>query len=251
MPTYMLATTPQNTSGRWVMRSGPGWMPVMISAPSRIAVAGEKGIPSDSSGTMAPAVAPLLAASGPATPSMAPCPKRSGVFETLRSSVYEMKVASTLVGPGISPVKNPTREPRAIGAADCRHSSRVGSSSCSRTVTMYALFRAGLGDDSNTSATPYNPMITGTSSMPWESWTEPNVKRRMAEIGSMPTVPRARPIATSTNACITEPPESRESSSSPATRHREVFGRTEAEGLVGEPGRGQDDTDHAEGAGDE
>jgi hypothetical protein len=36
---------------------------------------------------MAPAVAPLLAASGPATPSMAPWPNRSGVRETFRSSV--------------------------------------------------------------------------------------------------------------------------------------------------------------------
>ena len=87
LPTYMLATTPQNTSGRWLMSSGPGAMPVMTSAPRRMAVAGENGMPSDRSGTMAPAVAPLLAASGPATPSMAPCPNRSGVFEILRSSV--------------------------------------------------------------------------------------------------------------------------------------------------------------------
>ena len=59
-------------------------------------------------------------------------------------------------------------------------------------------------------------MITGTSSTPWESWVEPKVKRRIAEIGSMPTVPRARPIATSTKACSTEPPLRRESSRSPA-----------------------------------
>ena len=38
-------------------------------------------------------------------------------------------------------------------------------------------------------------MITGTSSTPCESWVEPKVKRRKAEIGSMPTVPRASPIA--------------------------------------------------------
>ena len=82
----MLATTPQNTSGRWLISRGPGWMPVITSAPSRMAVAGENGIPRESSGTIAPAVAPLLAASGPATPSIAPWPKRSGVFEIRRSS---------------------------------------------------------------------------------------------------------------------------------------------------------------------
>jgi len=52
--------------------------------------------------------------------------------------------------------------------------------------------------------------------MPCESWVEPNVKRRTAEIVSMPTVARARPIATITKACITEPPDSRDSSSNPA-----------------------------------
>jgi hypothetical protein len=60
-------------------------------------------------------------------------------------------------------------------------------------------------------------MITGTSSIPCESRIEPKVKRRAAEIGSIPTVLRARPIATSTKACITEPPDSLESSSNPAT----------------------------------
>jgi hypothetical protein len=60
-------------------------------------------------------------------------------------------------------------------------------------------------------------MITGTSSTPWLSWVEPNVNRRIAERESIPTVPRARPMATMTNACMTEPPDSRERSSSPAT----------------------------------
>src|SRR5216684_3900429 len=53
-------------------------------------------------------------------------------------------------------------------------------------------------------------MITGTRSMPCASCTEPNVKRRSAEIESMPTVPSARPIATITNAWTMEPPDSRD-----------------------------------------
>ena len=68
----------------------------------------------------------------------------------------------------------------------------------------------------STSATPKSPMITGTSSMPWESWVEPKVKRRTAEIGSMPTVPSASPMATMRRPCITEPPLKRESSIRPA-----------------------------------
>ena len=67
--------------------SGPGCRPWTTSAPSRMAVAGENGMPRDKSGTIAPAVAPLLAASGPATPSIMPVPNFSGVFETRFSRV--------------------------------------------------------------------------------------------------------------------------------------------------------------------
>ena len=83
---YMLATKPQKISGRWLIMSGPGCRPWITSAPSRMAVAGEKGMPSDNSGTIAPAVAPLLADSGPATPSIMPVPNFSGVFDTRFSS---------------------------------------------------------------------------------------------------------------------------------------------------------------------
>ena len=85
LPMYMLATKPQNTSGRWLIMSGPGCRPWITSAPSRMAVAGENGMPSESSGTMAPAVAPLLAASGPATPSIAPCAEPLGRLRDLAS----------------------------------------------------------------------------------------------------------------------------------------------------------------------
>jgi hypothetical protein len=67
-------------------------------------------------------------------------------------------------------------------------------------------------------------MITGTSSTPWESWVEPRVKRRMAEIESMPTVPSASPIATMTKAWITEPPDRRESRRSPVTASAKYSG---------------------------
>ena len=50
------------------------------------AVIGLVGMPSAIIGTKAPVAAALLADSGPATPSIAPCPKRSGCLESLRYS---------------------------------------------------------------------------------------------------------------------------------------------------------------------
>ena len=55
--------------------------PWMSSAPSRIAVGGAKGMPRTKSGMKADWQAALLADSGPATPSIAPCPNSSGCFE--------------------------------------------------------------------------------------------------------------------------------------------------------------------------
>ncbi len=83
----MLATMPQKSSGRCVMNSGPGCTPWMMSAPSSSAVTGFPGMPSDSTGMMLPATAALFADSGPATPSTAPLPKRSGCFEMRFSSM--------------------------------------------------------------------------------------------------------------------------------------------------------------------
>ena len=72
----------------------------------------------------------------------------------------------------MSPVRKPTTEPRAIGAAERRHSSRVGNSSRSLTLAIWAR-TAPSSASTSTSATPYRPMITGTSSTPCESDTEP------------------------------------------------------------------------------
>ena len=83
---YRLAMTPQISVALVVNMSGPGRMPNMISAPSIRAVVPEPGMPSANIGTMLPDTAELLAASGPATPSIAPCPKRSGVLETFFST---------------------------------------------------------------------------------------------------------------------------------------------------------------------
>ncbi len=74
----MLAIRPQNRSGRRVITSGPGWMPWICSAPSISAITPLAGSPSVSMGMNLHWASALLADSGPATPSIAPLPKRDG-----------------------------------------------------------------------------------------------------------------------------------------------------------------------------
>ena len=82
-PTYMLAMTPQNMSGCWVINNGPALTPWIINEPRRIPMIGFGGMPRASMGTKAPPAAALLAVSGPATPAMAPFPNSSGCFGKL------------------------------------------------------------------------------------------------------------------------------------------------------------------------
>ena len=81
LPIHMLAMRPQNSSGCCVITCGPGAMPWIIMAPIISAITGVDGMPSVSSGTIAPPTEELFAASGAATPSIAPWPNRSGVLE--------------------------------------------------------------------------------------------------------------------------------------------------------------------------
>ena len=77
-----LAIRPQTSCGSFSNSSGPGWMPKPVSAASMIAAVALVGRPRDSIGTSVPAAEALLAASGPATPSMAPLPNSSGCLES-------------------------------------------------------------------------------------------------------------------------------------------------------------------------
>ena len=78
LPIHIEAITPQNSSGCLVITCGPGWMPWIISAPIISAISGLDGMPSVSMGTKLVCAPALLAASGAATPSIAPLPKREG-----------------------------------------------------------------------------------------------------------------------------------------------------------------------------
>src|SRR5688572_4829402 len=83
-------------------------------------------MPRVSSGTKAAVAAALLAVSGPATPSMAPRPKRDGVLETLRSNVYEAIDERVPLPPGSTPRPNPSTDPRRMDQRDSRMSERDG-----------------------------------------------------------------------------------------------------------------------------
>ena len=84
------------------------------------------GMPSVSNGMKAPPAAALLADSGPATPSIAPCPNRSGSRDARFSTAYDAKEAMIAPAPGRIPRPKPRAEPRRIGSAERRQSSRVG-----------------------------------------------------------------------------------------------------------------------------
>ena len=78
---------PQNSSGCSIATFGPGVMPWISSAPIISAISGCDGMPSVRSGMNEVCAPALLALSGPATPSMAPLPKRDGSFASRFSSM--------------------------------------------------------------------------------------------------------------------------------------------------------------------
>jgi hypothetical protein len=76
LPIHIEAIMPQNSSGFLVITCGPGMIPWIVIAPTISAITALGGMPRVSSGMKEVWAPALLAASGPATPSMAPCPKR-------------------------------------------------------------------------------------------------------------------------------------------------------------------------------
>ena len=77
---YKDAINPQQNSGSFSKRSGPGASPHIIRPPRRTAPVPDPGIPSARSGANAPAAAALLAASAAAIPSIAPVPRGSSLL---------------------------------------------------------------------------------------------------------------------------------------------------------------------------
>src|SRR3712207_7257623 len=84
LPTHMDAIMPQNRVGFLVITWGPGMMPWIVIAPTIRAITALGGIPKVNSGMNEVCAPALLALSGPATPSIAPRPKRLGDRKSTR-----------------------------------------------------------------------------------------------------------------------------------------------------------------------
>ena len=76
LPTHIEAIRPQNSCGLLVITCGPGWMPLIVIAPTISAITAFGGMPRVSIGMNDVCAPALLALSGPATPRMSPLPKR-------------------------------------------------------------------------------------------------------------------------------------------------------------------------------
>ena len=87
LPIHMLAMMPQKSWGLFTITSGPGTMPWIVIAPTMSAITAFGGMPRARSGMKEVCAPALFAASGPATPSMAPRPKRLGSFASFFSTV--------------------------------------------------------------------------------------------------------------------------------------------------------------------
>ena len=87
-----------------------------------IAAVAVVGSPSVSSGTSVPVADALFAASGPATPSIAPLPNSSGCLESLRSIAYDRNVGISAPPAGSVPNGKPSAVPRSHGFHDRRQS---------------------------------------------------------------------------------------------------------------------------------
>ena len=82
-------------------------------------------MPSVSSGTSTPVAAALLAASGPATPSIAPLPNSSGCFESFFSVAYDRKVGISEPPAGMVPNGKPMPVARSQAGHERRQSWRL------------------------------------------------------------------------------------------------------------------------------
>src|SRR3954464_4155421 len=90
LPIHIDAIRPQNSCGFEVITCGPGWMPLIVIAPTISAITALGGMPSVSIGMNEVCAPALLADSGPATPWIAPLPNGTrGLRTSFFSTVYD------------------------------------------------------------------------------------------------------------------------------------------------------------------
>src|SRR3954467_15389309 len=101
-------------------------MPWIVSAPSIRAIVALAGMPRVSVGMNLHCASALFADSGPATPSIAPLPKRDGSLAIFFSTMYDENDAIEGPVPGNTPKNAPSAVPRTIAGAACLTSAHVG-----------------------------------------------------------------------------------------------------------------------------
>src|SRR6188472_2300122 len=109
LPTHIEAIRPQNSCGFDVITCGPGWMPLIVIAPTISAITALGGMPSVSIGMNDVCAPALFADSGPATPWIAPLPKGTrGLRTSFFSTVYDANDDSSAPPPGSTPRIEPS-----------------------------------------------------------------------------------------------------------------------------------------------
>ena len=154
-----------------------------------IAAVAVVGRPSVSSGTSVPVADALLAASGPATPSIAPLPNSSGCLVSLRSIAYDRNVGISAPPAGSVPNGKPSAVPRSHGFHE-RAQSRALIITDPENFSSRSATRFKYVATYSVSPTANSPTATTTTSMPSSSSGMPSVKRAWPVCVSMPMRPR-------------------------------------------------------------
>src|SRR5947199_2169662 len=126
LPTHIDAIRPQKSCGLLVITCGPGWMPLIVIAPTISAITALGGMPSVSIGMNGVCAPALLADSGPATPRMSPLPNLPLAPAIFFSIVYEAKEESNAPPPGSTPSSEPSVVPRITAGQASLKSCLVG-----------------------------------------------------------------------------------------------------------------------------
>ena len=177
----------------------------MMKAPMMTAVDPDAGMPSARRWTKAPQLSALTAASGPATPSIAPFPNFSGVFERCFSVTYDSMAEIVPPRPGAAPQKKPIPHPRRIAGNASFQSWRVNQilpftrTLCIVPSRVPSAIRA-------TSASAKMPTTTTRKLTPCCRSTIPMVKRDRPLCRSRPTQEIARPSEVDSRPFASESP---------------------------------------------
>src|SRR5450631_1077239 len=175
----------------------------MVIAPTINAMTAFSGMPNVSSGMNEVCAPALLADSGPATPWIAPFPKRLGSFATFFSNAYDANEASIAPPPGSKPRIEPRPVPRRTAGHACLNWSLVSQRELTLLLTSSRF--SSVSRFVTISAKPNRPIATLTTPMPSINSGTPNANRAAPELTSVPTMPSRSPSTTIAIALSNDP----------------------------------------------